>query len=483
MSISQSLSNALSGLTASSRMAEVVSSNLSNALTDGYGRRSLDLSSHSVGGRGAGVRIDGVTRHVDRGILGDRRLADSELAGQQRLFDALSRLEATMGAVGDPHSLSARLTALEQALATAAGDPSSDVRQNTVVNRLTGVTTALNDSATGLRTLRQEAEDSIKTQVDQLNTALRQVETLNTDILRSRTSGEDASALIDQRQLVIDRISAIVPVREIERSNGTAAVMTTSGQMLIDGPALQFGFAAANYVTPDMTLASGALQGITRDGVPLVGSASGYGRLGGGSLAAAFALRDDTLVAAQAGLDAVARDLIDRFASPATDPGLAPGDAGLLTDAGAAFDPLDEIGLAGRIRVNAAVDPAQGGASWRIRDGVNATAQGAAGDATQINRWLDALSATQSLASGGAARSASGHVAGLASTLGSQRLNAEDRLSFVTARWDSLRAAELAGGVDSDHELQMLMRIEQAYAANAKVMQTVQSMIQTLMEI
>lgn len=35
MSISQSLTNALSGLTANARMAEVVSSNLSNALTDG----------------------------------------------------------------------------------------------------------------------------------------------------------------------------------------------------------------------------------------------------------------------------------------------------------------------------------------------------------------------------------------------------------------------------------------------------------------
>jgi len=45
MSISNSLSNALSGMTAASRMAEVVSSNLANSLTDGYGRRTLNLSS------------------------------------------------------------------------------------------------------------------------------------------------------------------------------------------------------------------------------------------------------------------------------------------------------------------------------------------------------------------------------------------------------------------------------------------------------
>jgi flagellar hook-associated protein 1 len=482
MSISQSLSNALSGLTAASRMAEVVSSNLSNALTDGYGRRSVDLSSQTVGGRGAGVRIDGITRHVDRGILADRRLADADLAGQQSALTTLGRVETAIGAVGDPNGLSARLASLEQALTSIAGDPSSEVRQSNVVSRLSGVTQALQQSAGVIRGLRQDAEESITSQVKTLNVSLVQVETLNLDIMKARNAGGDASALMDQRQLVIDRISAIVPVRELARGNGAVAVMTASGQMLIDGPALQFGFTPANYVTPDMTMASGGLRGLTLDGMPLPGG-SGYGRLEGGALGAAFALRDDTLVKAQSGLDAVARDLIDRFATPATDPTLAIGDAGLLTDAGAAFDPLDEVGLSARIAVNASVDPAQGGAAWRIRDGVNAVTAGQAGDGRQIDRWMDALSAPQPLGGSGPPRSAAGHIAALESAIGGQRLIAEEDLSFGTARWDILHQAELADGVDSDHELQMLMQIEQAYAANAKVMQTVQTMIQTLMEI
>ena len=482
MSISQSLSNALSGLTAASRMAEVVSSNLSNALTDGYGRRSVDLSSQSVGGRGAGVRIDGITRHVDRGILGDRRLADADLAGGQSLLATLGRVETTVGAVGDNTGLSARLASLEQSLTSIAGDPSAEVRQSNVINRLSGVTTALYESASGIRSLRQEAEDSIANQINTLNTSLSQVEALNKDIMVARNSGADATALFDQRQVVIDKIGSIAAVRELPRSNGTVALMTTSGQMLLDGPASTFGFTAANYVTPDMTMASGGLAGITLDGVPLPG-ALGYGRLEGGTLSAAFTLRDNTLVGAQAGLDAVARDLIDRFANPLTDPTLAPGDAGLLTDSGLAFNPLNAVGLASRIKINAAVDPAQGGAAWRIRDGVNAATAGPVGNGSQIDRWIDALGAPRPLASGGAARSATGHIASLVSSIGSQRLAAEDNVSFTTARWSSLRQEELADGVDSDHELQMLMQIEQAYSANAKVMQTVQSMIQTLMEI
>jgi len=44
MSITSALSNALSGLTVASRGAQVVSSNVANALTDGYGVRELSLT-------------------------------------------------------------------------------------------------------------------------------------------------------------------------------------------------------------------------------------------------------------------------------------------------------------------------------------------------------------------------------------------------------------------------------------------------------
>jgi len=64
-----------------------------------------------------------------------------------------------------------------------------------------------------------------------------------------------------------------------------------------------------------------------------------------------------------------------------------------------------------------------------------------------------------------------------------QRLYAEENLSFVVARQASLKTAELANGVDSDQELQNLLRIEQAYAANARVISAVDTMLQRLLEV
>ena len=44
-------------------------------------------------------------------------------------------------------------------------------------------------------------------------------------------------------------------------------------------------------------------------------------------------------------------------------------------------------------------------------------------------------------------------------------------------------AEKLETGVDTDRELQNLLIIEQAYAANARVLETIDQMIQRLMEI
>ncbi len=482
MSISQSLNNAVSGLTATSRMAEVVSSNLSNALTEGYARRVLDTSSASIGGQGAGVRIDGVRRISDPGLISDRRLADAALAGQERLLDTVAKLEAQFSAPDDPAGLGGRLAALEEALIVAGADPASDQRLGVVLTRLNEVTSVLQDNARAVQSLRQDADADIARDVGDLNVALKQVEQLNADISRSRLTGGDPSALMDQRQLVIDRIGEIVTIREVARPNDQVALMTTSGLQLLDGPAMQFEFTQTPTITADMTLASGGVAGISRDGVPL-NPFDGFGKLSGGSLEAAFQLRDDRLVSAQTALDEVAADLISRFVDPTVDPTLGPTDPGLLTDAGGPHDPLDIVGLSRRISVNGAVDPNQGGALYRLRDGVNATVPGPIGDATQIDRWGQALSSIQTIGGTIPALSASGQIARVSALFGTERVQLDEAMTFAAARRDTLYQAELAGGVDTDQELQMLLRIEQSYGANAKLMQTINAMIQTLMEI
>ena len=81
MSITSALNNALSGLNATSKLAEITAGNLANALTDGYGRQIVSLSGTVLGGHGTGVVVSGVDRASSPELTSARRIADGDMAG------------------------------------------------------------------------------------------------------------------------------------------------------------------------------------------------------------------------------------------------------------------------------------------------------------------------------------------------------------------------------------------------------------------
>ncbi|PJF09816.1 flagellar hook-associated protein FlgK [Pseudorhodobacter sp. MZDSW-24AT] len=485
MSISGALSSAFSGLTATSRLAEATAANVSNALTEGFARREVQLASRSLGKTGVGVAITGVTRQVDALLLQDLRLASSHQGGRALFSEALTRVETALGTADQSGSLAARIARLESTVIEAAARPEAEARLTAVLEAARSLTEGLAQISTVIATERQTADRQIAAEVKRLNDSLAGVAELNQRIRAFAAAGRDTTALLDQRQTLVDVIAQAVPVREISRGNDQIALYTSAGTLLLDGEPAQFGFTATGMITPDMTLAAGSLSGLSVNGQPLRTAPSG-GRLGEGRLAALFALRDETAPEAQANLDALARDLMERVSAPAVDPTRAPGAPGLFTDAGAAFDPLTEPGLAGRLALNAAADPDQGGALWRLRDGLGATTPGPAGFAGRLTALAEALAAPRAQASGTLSpglRSLSALAAEIGSAQSAARLGAEAETAFAAARSDTLRSAFLQGGVDTDQEMQNLLLIEQAYAANAKVFKTADDMIQTLLGI
>lgn len=483
MSLSAAISNALSGLSAAARGADVVASNLANAMTETYGRRELALASRSTAG--GGVAVAGVLRAVEAGLVADRREAQAAAGAAGVAAEFLARIERRLGAAGEEGAVAARAAAFEAALIEAASRPDSGTRLAGVLDRAQGLAGAIRATADEIAAARSGADRAIARDVALLNGTLRQIAGLNAAIRSAQGAGRDTSGLLDQRQALIDRLAEVVPLREMAREGGAVALYTAGGAMLLDGSAAQFGFTPANLVTPEMTVASGGLSGLTLDGRPLAtgGAAS---QIAGGRLAAAFALRDSLAPEVQGRLDALARDLLERFAAPAADPTLAPGAAGLFTDAGAAFDPADEVGLSGRLAVNALADPGRGGALWRLRDGLGAAAPGDEGAAAGLLRLAAALGEARLPASGGfagGARSFPGLAAEVLSLTSSARLSAEAEAGFAGARFQTLRSMELAGGVDSDRELQRLIELEKAWAANARVLQTVDDMMRALLAI
>jgi flagellar hook-associated protein 1 FlgK len=485
MTISGALSNAMSGLRAAGRASEVVSSNISNVMTEGYGQRSLSLSPNAVGGSG-GVLINGVIRNVDPVLIADRRLADAQNGNANTKAAFLAQLETLVGDPESEGSLTARLTQFEVSLISAASRPDITLRLDTSLNAAKDLAGSFKRISDGVQTLRSQADGSINTQVSRLNKALQQVETLNARIaVVSRGRDSENAALLDQRQRLIDEIGEIVPVREVARDLGAIALFTTGGAILLDGPAATLSFSPTPTIAPHMTQSNGLLSGLMINGIP-VSTNSTNGAIRGGTLGAQFAVRDELSVTAQTQLDAVARDLVERFQDPAIDPTLSPGDPGLFTDNGLALDPLNEVGLAARLKINAAVDPAAGGDIWRLRAGIGATAPGDPGDGTLLSTLKTTLHTARlpgSISLAAIPVSAFDLSAQISARVGADRYAAEQDLSFAAASLNTLEQLELETGVDTDAELQNLMVIEQAYAANARVIAAVDDMMQSILRL
>lgn len=483
MSISGGLSSALSGLTAAAKSIEVVSSNIANATTPGYGRREVVTAARTIGHSGQGVNVLGVNRHADPALISDRRRAEA-MSGERTTRAAFfTKLEAAVGTSDSPVSLGSRIASFDTALLEAASLPNSDARLTRVAETARALTAQISSASQAVQTARATADDKIESEVSLLNRTLTEIVGLNDSIRASFAGSRDPSALLDQRQVLIDSIASLVPLREIARDDGQVALYTTGGAMLVDGSAATFGFNPVGMVTPEMSVGLGSLSGLTLNG-QLLAAAGDLSLIAGGSLAAHFAVRDELAPAAQAQLDALARDLLERFADPAVDPSLAPGQAGLFTDAGGNFLAANEVGLSQRIKLHAAVDPAQGGALWRLRDGIGATSPGLAGNASGLVALQSALTVNRNPVSGSfmsGARSFSALHGDMLSAMVSNRLSAASEASYAAARTEALTQMQLADGVDTDQEMQSLLLIEQAYSANAKVVQTIGEMIDTLL--
>ncbi len=482
MTISSAMHAAQSGLQTTALRAESVATNVANASTPGYVRRSVLLAETLAGGATTGVRSIGIARSQNEAITSERRSLTSSLAQADLLASTWQTLSVSIGDSADGRGLFHSFSSFETTMSNLAVSPESDANAAAVLNSAAAIVDEFRSLSGLVSNLRSNADREIATGVGVVNSALKAIEQINGRISGIDRSSGAAAALLDERHRLLDKISEFIPVVAINREYGVIDVATPEGVFLLAGSARELEFQASSGFGPEQTLANGALSDLTSGGVILTPGSPSYGAIGSGMLGALFALRDQDLPTVSAQLDTLAGDLINRLSDDTIDPTKTPGAQGLFVDQAGTGAP----GLAARLALNAAIDPAQGGATWRIRDGLGAATQGLVGDSTIVDGLLGALTTVSTISSNGlvGAFSSTDMVAQFASLTGQKRVQNESVLSSTAAQHTMLRDAEQAeNGVDIDAQMQDLLLVEQAYAANARVIEIASQMINRLMEI
>jgi flagellar hook-associated protein 1 FlgK len=304
---------AFSGLSSTSVQISVTSSNISNADTTGYTKKTANQSSSVTNGVGTGVTVTGITSTVDKLLLKSLVSADSDLGSADTTNTYLTSLEKLYGSTSSTDSsstgtsLANSIASLESALSSLASTPSSASLQSNVISALDDVTSQLRETSSGIQKLRSNADQDIASSIDDVNTDLQNIADLNAQIKQTAAAGQSTADLEDQRNTALQDVASKMNVSYYTASNGDLQVYTTTGQALVDSSAHKISYTAAANVSSSTTYTAGSsssgFSAITVNGVDITS------QITGGSIGGLITLRDKTLPAAQSQLDQLATQL------------------------------------------------------------------------------------------------------------------------------------------------------------------------------
>lgn len=462
MSLSSALNMARSGLGVSAFQADLTARNIANAGTKEYTRKSAEQITDRTGG----ARIASVDRQVDELLDRLNRTNVSRLAAQQTIADGMRAYTDYLGQPADEMSPVKSMTDLNSAFIILSGAPSDSSAQLSVLASARQVASHFNDLSGTVSALSQEVEMNIRYDVADLNKALSEVASLNGRMLHAEKGSAMRAEMADEMTRALEAVSGLMDIQTVTDRNGMISVLTSGGTELVRG-----------RTVTDITYegATGRLRAGDIDITP-----GGANRaFSEGSLRGLFELRNQVIPSISGQLDTVAAALVEGFERVAP---MGPAALGLFTDAGAAFDPADISGMAGRIRVNTAIDPILGGDPSLLQKGTDPMRP--PGDTTVISSMLRLFSDPVAIPTGDLG---GGDLLALTTSMVSSqqilRAQAQNTATATATAAATISASrENLQGVDIDNELQKLIVIEKSYAANSKVMTMVASMLDALID-
>ena len=277
----------------------------------------------------------------------------------------MERLNLSVNGIENATSPATALGKLQEALQLYSAAPSNRNLAETTLDAAREVVRTLNDGTSAIQSFRSVADQEISTAVGELNNLLADLEKANNAVISGTRSGRDVSDALDQRDATLKKIAEYVPISTFTRGDNDMVVLTKDGSTLFETVPRSVSF------TPTSVYAPGTTGGkVFIDGVP-VDLAAGGNTNASGRIAGMIQLRDGVTVTMQSQLDEIARGLITAFAetSPTNALPRRARPVHLVRRAGDAAAGTLVNGLAGQIRLNPAIDSAQGGNPELLRDG------------------------------------------------------------------------------------------------------------------
>ncbi len=452
-------------MTAQQVGVEVTGQNLANANNPAYARQTVQLETSlstptGIGMEGTGVEAVSI-QQVRNQLLDSQIQSESSVGGywnsqQNALQNAQTQLNeflnlnsasGTSGSTKDTQGLSSQLNNLFNAFQSVATSPTDSSARLGLVNTAQSLASGFNQASQNLSALNGLLNTSVSNDVASANQLLSQIAGLNDQIAKATASGGTANDLVDSREQDLENLAKLVNIQTAANSNGTVSV-SIGGQELVTGNKL-----TDTLATYDPGNGNLLVQTAT-SATPLT--------LSGGSIQGTIDARDGALAALRNGLDTMASSLIAQVN------GIYKNGYDLNGNSGAAFFTGSD---AATIGVNSAVanDPSQ----IQAAGAANATGDNSVAlQLAQLGQQSVAALNHQTF---------SGAYAQDVQNFGNALANANDQVSnYNSVNKMLLNQRDSVSGVSLEEETTNLITYQKAYEASAKIISTVNEMLQTV---
>ncbi len=483
MSLTTAFNIAQNSLLNTSRQTSVVSRNVQESNNPDYSRRSAVVVSTAPG-----ARVVQIQRATDDQLFRANLSALSQWSGQSVMSEGLERLELFVNGVDNDASVATAVSKLQQAMQLYSATPSNRSLAESALEAARQVASTLNSATNAIQSVRADTDARIGEAVTELNNLLQEFKKVNDTVVGGTAAGKDVSDSLDQRDALLKKIAAYVPINTQVRTNNDMMLTTQDGATLFEKVPRNVSFTPTSVYGAVTTGNQVYIDGMS------VSLGAGSTSEAPGSIAGLLKLRDNVAVTLQNQLDEVARGLITAFRETDQPGGAVVPDApGLFTWPGAPGMPAAATlvkGMAGSITINAAFDSSVGGNPELLRDG---GANGAGyvantgGNASFTDLLLvyadrmDTDMAFDTAAGAGTdltlARYASASVGWFAGVRKESAAIAESKQALAARTEEALSNAT---GVNVDTEMSLLLELENSYQASARLLRAVDEMMQQL---
>ena len=287
------LNSALSGVLTQQRALNTVSHNLTNATTAGYSRQRVDTAAQTpyaypavnmpvgAGQIGTGVVATQYVRLRDQFVDLNHRAAASGMGQYDARANALTTLDMVIDEPGDTgitHLLN-QFWGSWQALSL---QPESAAARETVRHAGQALSEGFNDLSAHLTTAQAEADTRIGLGTDRVNELAGQINELNKQIAMVVAVGQQPNDLRDMRDQLIDEIATNANVTVTEAGASGKVSIAIGSQLLVDSGtdtvnALAIDAAGAATVNGvATTIAGGSMRGLVDVRDSVIGGPAGY---------------------------------------------------------------------------------------------------------------------------------------------------------------------------------------------------------------